>query len=268
MADQIKAIMKIAVIGGGNIGGAIALGSVRCGAVVPSDIVVSDPRAPLDEVFGGTGIGVVADNIAAIKGAEFIIVAVKPWLMEQVLVGIAPVIDRNSQAIVSIAAGISFETMRDYLGVSKRGSVPLFRVIPNTAVALGKSATFIASDVVSDEQKNRLEKFFAASGEVYEVEEGQMAAVTSLASSGIAYALKYIDSAVSGAVEMGIDRGEALRMVMQTIRGALALLEANGTQPQEEIDKVTTPNGITVRGLAVMEREGFTRAVIAGLKGE
>lgn len=260
--------MKVAVIGGGNIGGAIALGSVKCGAVSPWDIIISDPQARQQELFAGSGIKVISDNVGAIAGADFIIIAVKPWLMEDVLSGIAPHVDRNSQAIVSIAAGISFEKLRGYAGEDKYGAVALFRVIPNTAISLGRSATFIASCGAPEAKCAELKEFFAATGQVYEIEERLMSAVTSLASSGIAYALKYIDSSVRGAEEMGICRDEALSIVMQTVRGALALLEANGSQPQEEIDKVTTPNGVTVKGLAVMESEGFSRAVICALKGQ
>lgn len=248
------------------MGGAIAVGAVKQNIVAPGNVVVSDPRESLAEQMGmGDGILFTTDNVSAIEGADLVIVAVKPWLMEEVLVGIAPHLERDKQALASIAAGVTFEQLSKYLAFGQYGEIGVYRVIPNTAIALGKSATFIAKSGTSDSQDNSVKKLFAALGEVFEVREEQMTAVTALASSGIAYALRYIDAATNGGKVMGLDASQSLEIVMQTMRGALALLETNGTQPQTEIDKVTTPGGITLKGLEAMEQNGFSDAVIKGL---
>lgn len=248
------------------MGGAVAVGAVRQMVVEGQNVVISDPREGLAQTLGaGTGIRFTSDNEAAVAGADLVIVAVKPWLMEQVLGTIAPKLDRQKQALVSIAAGVTFEKLDEYLSASRYGGMGLYRVIPNTAIALGKSATFIAKRGTTAAQDEMVLALFGALGEVFEVSEEQMTAVTALSSSGIAYALRYIDAAVKGGAEMGLGEDESLKIVMQTMRGALALLETNGTMPQAEIDKVTTPGGITLKGLEAMEQNGFSRAVIEGL---
>ena len=107
---------------------------------------------------------------------------------------------------------------------------------------------------------------FSAVGKAMIVDEGLMAAATSLASCGIAYALRYIRAAVEGGVELGFRAGDAQKIVMQTVKGAVDILEANGTHPEVEIDRVTTPGGLTIKGLNAMEEAGFTASVIEGLR--
>ncbi|MBQ5722120.1 MAG: pyrroline-5-carboxylate reductase, partial [Bacteroidaceae bacterium] len=94
----------------------------------------------------------------------------------------------------------------------------------------------------------------------------QMNAGMALASCGIAYAMRYIRAATEGGVELGMYAHEAQQIVAQTLKGAVSLLEANHSHPEAEIDKVTTPGGITIKGLNAMERNGFSNSVIEGLK--
>jgi pyrroline-5-carboxylate reductase len=126
--------------------------------------------------------------------------------------------------------------------------------------------TFIASAHSTQPQDQLLMDIFGELGEVMMVEEGQMAAGTSLASCGIAYALRYVRAAMEGGVELGFRAAAAKRIVMQTLRGAVDLLEATGAHPEAEIDRVTTPGGLTIRGLNAMEAAGFTHSVIEGLR--
>lgn len=243
------------------MGGSIAIGAAAKHIVAAGDITVSHPKQSLAHLFGD--ITTTRDNTVAVEGADLVIVAVKPWLMAEVLEQIAPHIDPERQAVASIAAGITFGQLAEKFG----GRVPaLFRIIPNTAIALGHSVTFIASQGATDSQREAVRRLFEALGSVFEIDEEQMQAATALASCGIAYALRYIDAAARGGSELGIDYPTAQRIVMDTMSGALELLRANGTEPQTEIDKVTTPGGITLRGLEAMERAGFSQAVTAGLK--
>jgi pyrroline-5-carboxylate reductase len=178
---------------------------------------------------------------------------------------ISGVIKRDEQAIVSIAAGVTFAQIMQYLSVTDRGQAEIYRIIPNTAISLGKSVSFIAKHNTSARHDEQVQTLFEALGEIFYVEEHEMTACTALASAGIAYALRYIDAAMRGGEALGLDRDKSLRIVMKTVDGALALLEANGTHPQTEIDRVTTPGGVTLKGLDRMEKEGFSQAVIDGL---
>ncbi len=259
--------MKIAVIGGGNMGGAIAQGSVRESIVSPQDVTIADPSPAVNKFFTefNPSINICQDNAKAIIGADIIIIAVKPWLVESVLEEICDAIDREKQMVVSIAALISFEQLNQYLKSEEKGEIALYRVIPNTAISLGHSATFICKHNTSTKQDDMIISLLNGLGKTFVVEESQMSSLTALASCGIAYIYKYIDASIKGGIEMGIESELAREVVLQTIEGALKMLNTNNTMPQVEIDKVTTPGGITLQGLEEMERNGFTPAVIKGL---
>jgi pyrroline-5-carboxylate reductase len=259
--------MKLTVIGAGNMGGAIVEGAIRKNIVKPEDITVADVSPVFSEKLASKGIPInyVPDNAQAVKDSDLIIVAVKPWLVEKVMQEISAKLHRQTQAVVSIAAGVSFAQLNQYLSANELGQIGLYRVIPNTAIALGKSVTFVAkyqTSAVHDEQVHAL---FGALGKVFDIAESEMAACTALASSGIAYALRYIDASARGGEQLGLEKSTALQIVIKTVEGALALLETNGEYPQKEIDKVTTPGGITLKGLEKMESLGFSQAVIEGL---
>ncbi len=256
--------MKITVIGGGNMGGAIVRGMIARGGIPAGNVTLSDPSDNVKEIFSDiVGLVLTADNLAASQGADLVIVAVKPWLAETVITQIAPAMHAG-QVFASIVAGVAVETLAGYLQQAK-GLPAIYRIIPNTAISLGESVTFIAGNG-TPQQTDSLKSLFAPLGKVFLIEEQQMGAATALASCGIAYALKYIDASIAGGAEMGLGRGMAREIVMQTVAGALALLAQNGSEPQTEIDRVTTPGGITLKGLAAMQENGFAHAVEEGLK--
>ena len=141
----------------------------------------------------------------------------------------------------------------------------MFRVIPNTAVEYGSGVTFISSCNADTCVRKMVLEMFAAMGYALEVQENMMAAGTALASCGIAYAMKYIQAASQGGESLGFDPEQARKIVEYTVKGAAELLLATGKEPQVEIDKVTTPGGMTQKGLQAMEQAGFSGAVRDGL---
>jgi len=249
------------------MGGAIATGAIASGLVKDTQVAVSWPSPWLVERFASLGYrgNFADDNRATVQGADLIVVAVKPWMLEEVLGEVRDLVT-ESQLVASVVAGATFDRLEELLRVETRKMPPLMRIIPNTAIALGESATFICTRGVPEAQQEQVIRLFDSMGRTFRVEEGQMTAVTALASCGIAYAFKYVDAAVKGGMEMGLEGGPALEIVLQTVRGALKMLTTNHSQPQAEIDKVTTPGGITLKGLEAMEKAGFTQAVIDGLK--
>lgn len=259
---MINTNLKIAVIGGGNMGAAIAAGVVSKGILSADRVTVSHLKAGLALP---EGVHTTRNNIEAVEGADLVVVAVKPWLLQGVLDELAPHIDVERVAIVSVVAGVDFATLGEWLAGAK-GVPALFRVIPNTAVSVGQSVTFVAHSGASDEQLGVVNQIFGALGVVYNIAEEQMQAATALASCGIAYALRYIDAASRAGVDVGIEPRMALDVVIETVQGALSVLRHSGASPQSEIDRVTTPGGITLRGLEAMEREGFSAAVAEGIK--
>lgn len=261
-------MMKIAIIGGGNMGGAIAKGMASGSFVKANDIMVADKNAEsLARVKEfNRAINVVTDNKEAVKDADLIIVAVKPWLLEEVIAELKDSLDYSKQSFVSIVAGVTFESLKKMLDKGDGAMPVMFRIIPNTAISVGESVNFIAVDGAAQTQVDELTAIFRELGQTIVVDESMIVAGTSLASCGIAFALKYMDASIKGGVELGFSEEDARSMVMQTVKGALEMMRINGTMPQVEIDKVTTPGGITLKGLKAMAESGFDEAVFAGLR--
>lgn len=254
--------MKVAIIGAGNMGGAIARGLANGHYIKAEEITVSNPSQPkLNQLKAEhPHIHITNSNKEAAEGADIVIIAVKPWKVEEVL---KPLRLRQPQILVSVAAGLTFENLAHFVDPE----MPIFRVIPNTAIAECASMTPIAARNASDEQIKMMIDLFNEMGLAILIEEKQFAAATALTSCGIAYVLKYVQAAMQAGVEMGIRPNDAMKMVAQTVEGAAQLLLKNEhTHPVLEIEKVTTPGGITIKGVNALEHEGFTSAVIKALK--
>lgn len=254
--------MKVAIIGAGNMGGAIARGLANGHYIKAEEITVSNPSQPKLDLLKAEHphIHITNSNKEAAEGADIVIIAVKPWKVEEVL---KPLRLRQPQILVSVAAGLTFENLAHFVDPE----MPIFRVIPNTAIAECASMTPIAARNASDEQIKMMIDLFNEMGLAILIEEKQFAAATALTSCGIAYVLKYVQAAMQAGVEMGIRPNDAMKMVAQTVEGAAQLLLKNEhTHPVLEIEKVTTPSGITIKGVNALEHEGFTSAVIKALK--
>ena len=260
--------MKIAIIGAGNMGGAVARGLARGAKVATSDIYVSNPSTAKLEALKSEHpeINATTNNCEAAAAADIVILAVKPWKVEQVLDEIKPHLDYTRQAVASMVGGLGIGQLSTWLDKGDGVLPATYIIIPNTAIATLSSMTFIASARTTAEQDAELVEVFNELGMAMLVDEGLIPAGTSLASCGIAYALRYIRAAMEGGVELGMRADDAKRIVMQTLRGAVDILEANGSHPEAEIDRVTTPGGLTIKGLNAMEAAGFTHSVIEGLR--
>lgn len=256
--------MTITIIGIGNMGGAIARGLCAGTLIAPGNIHVSDPDQSHLEAMKrfNPDVRTFSDNKAAVIDADIVLLAVKPWLVETVAEEIADSLDSQRQILISIAAGVELQKLQMLFGFKQA----LFRIIPNTAIDVRQSVNTISSLNATPEQERLVCDIFNELGHSYLVPEKQLDALMALSSCGIAYAFRYIRAAMEGGVEMGIYPNVAKEVVLQTLRGAVELLEHTGNHPEAEIDKVTTPGGITIKGLNEMEAAGFTTAVIKGLR--
>ena len=255
---------KISIIGAGAMGGATVEGLIKGQQFKNEDITVSDPSQAVVEKFSKMGVSVTTDNKLAADSADIVCVVVKPWLVERVLKDIKPELDPKRQILIVIAAGVSSESIKGWLGEQ---CPPLFLVIPNIAIAEMASMTFIVPIGASEQATETVVNIFNEMGNTLITDEQHLAAGTTLASCGIAYAMRYIRAAAAeGGVELGFKADDAKAIVMQTMKGAVELLEASGLHPEAAIDLVTTPGGVTIKGLNEMEHAGFTSAVIRGLK--
>lgn len=254
--------MKIAIIGAGNMGGSIARGLAKGSLIQESDIIVSNPSlGKLKQLeLSFPTIHTTTDNAEAASKADIVILAVKPWLIESVVRELKL---KNKQILVSVAAGINFEQLAHCVIAPE---MPMFRIIPNTAISELESMTLIAARNATKEQEEFILNVFNEMGMSMLIPESKMEAGTALASCGIAYVLKYIQAAMQAGIEMGIPAKDAMDMVAQTMKGAATLILNNDTHPSVEIDKVTTPGGITIKGINELEHNGFSSAIIKAMK--
>lgn len=253
--------MKIGIIGGGAMGGAFARGLLKSSQFSPDEIIISDPVTSHLQDLKNEGVEITSSNKEPAEKADFLVVAVKPWLVGEVISEIRNVINPEKTEICFIVAGIKAKTLMEMFDGYNPAKISI--AIPNTAMALGESMTFIVPVNGKPVIANDL---FGLMGKVMIIEERLLPGATALASCGLAYAMRYVRAACEGGVELGFKAAMAQEIITQTLAGVVALLRQDGSHPETEIDKVTTPGGITIRGLNEMERNGFTNAVIQGLK--
>ena len=254
--------MKIAMIGAGAMGGATVEGLIKGEYFKNEDITVADPSQQVVDRFARQGVSVTTDNQMAAQDADIVCVCVKPWLVESVLTGIKGVLNPQKQILIVIAAGVPSAKIKEWLP----DCPPLFLCIPNIAIAQLASMTFLVPCAATQSQIELVKGIFDEMGQTIITDEQHLAAGTTLASCGIAYAMRYVRAASEGGVELGFKADDAKQIVMQTMKGAVELLQASGLHPEAAIDLVTTPGGVTIKGLNEMEHAGFTSSVIKGLK--
>jgi len=256
MIDQ-----KITIIGGGNLGGSVAFGLIKSKQIQPSDLTVSDRYVSVLKKFQEQGATVTDNNVEALRNANIIILAVKPYQAQEIIEEINPVLN-SKQILISSVAGLGLQKLEESL---KSSGVQTFRIMPNTAIAIQESMTLISTNVQSEEICNLVVHLFNQLGKATIISEDLMAAATVLGSCGIAFALRYIRAAMQGGIEMGFSAEMAQFITAQTVKGATELILQSGRHPEQEIDKVTTPRGITITGLNEMEHQGFSSSLIQGL---
>ena len=241
-------------------------GALINGLAGEADILAADPNTATLKTLASKGVAVTNDNKEAASVGNIVVVAVKPWIVQSVLEDIKTVMDYNRQKIVVIAAGPTIAELNTWLSKDSGALPALFLAIPNTAIAVRSSMTFIVEANATVDDTECIKDLFGHLGEVMIIEESLLPAATALASCGIAYAMRYVRAATEGGVELGFRADTAKTIVLQTIAGAARLLQQSGNNPETEIDKVTTAGGITIKGLNEMEHAGFSSAVIRGLK--
>ncbi len=251
---------KITIVGAGNMGGAIVNGMIKSGFIPAENISVADRKVSILQKMKEQGVAGFENNRDAVKNADVIILAVKPYHTESVINEIKPELTID-KIVISIIAGVGIEDLEKLIGLP----LPIFRVMPNTAISLQESMTCISANGNTKHCKNQVVELFDQLGKTVLITEDLMAAATVLSSCGIAFALRYMRAAMQGGIEIGFGAEMAQYITAQTLKGATELVLQSGNHPEREIDKVTTPRGVTITGLNEMEHKGFSSSVIQGL---
>jgi pyrroline-5-carboxylate reductase len=251
---------KITIIGGGNLGASIAKGILSLDQFSGDQIVICEKRKLRINQLREAGFLVIEDDIpTAVKDADVIITSVKPQQFDQVLNTLKSCL-KSGQIVVSTVTGVSLNNIEQQLGKH-----PTIRIMPNTAVEIRESMTCICFSNTTKEQEEKITGLFGQLGKTILLQEELLDAVTVLGACGIAFALRFIRAATQGGIEIGFSAEVSQFIASQTVKGAAHLLHENASHPEAEIDKVTTPQGITISGLNEMEHQGFSSSVIKGL---
>jgi pyrroline-5-carboxylate reductase len=251
---------KIAIIGGGNLGTAIAEGLLKSKFSKTSEIVVTKRNTATLKSLKDRGVEVSDNNSAAVKKSDIIILAVKPWQVADVLSGVKKELT-TKKLLISVVTGSMIKDMEEVIGKK----MPIFRAMPNTAIAIQQSMTCVCNQNALAADVKYVDDLFNRLGKVVTIDEKLMDAATILGACGTAYAMRYIRASIQGGIEIGFDATTASLIAEQTVKGAAELLLEKGTHPEQEIDKVTTPKGCTIAGLNEMEHRGFSSSLIRGV---
>ena len=249
---------KVTIIGGGNLGSALALGlNEENGKDI--DVVVTGRTETRLAQLQEKGIPTSVDNASSVAGAQAVIICVLPSQVKSVLEEISQSLTADT-IVICAATGVSISEIKDSLSAGK-----VVRAMPNTAASIGMSMTCLTSNDLSEVEMSQVRDLFACIGETIIIEEDLMQAATVLGASGIAFFLRYIRAATQGGIQMGFHPEEAQLIAVQTAIGAASLVKQGKNHPEIEIDMVTTPRGCTIEGLNEMEHQGMSSAVIKGI---
>lgn len=253
----------LTIIGGGNLGSSMAEGLLNSNFISSGQLTITRRNIQSITSWKEKGVEISTDNIASVEKADYIILAVKPFQVKEILQEISPAIDPARHVVISVVTGVWINELREILGEER--AIPIVRAMPNTAIAIKESMTCLCSDGASAEQLEFVCHLFNHLGKTVLIEEKLMDAATVLGACGTAFAMRYIRANIQGGIEIGFSAEIASLIAAQTVKGAAELLLSKNTHPEQEIDKVTTPKGCTIAGLNEMEHRGFSSSLIKGV---
>ena len=261
--------IKLGIIGGGVMGEALLSRLIAQQLYRPDDVLVSDPQAHRrDFLVQKYGVQVTSDNRAVAAASDVLLLAIKPQVFEAVAADLTEddgkhqPTNKQLPVVVSILAGVSLSQLE-----AAFGRQPVIRAMPNTPATVGAGITAIASGkAVTPTQMKQATAIFQAVGEVVEVPEGLMDAVTGLSGSGPAYVAIMIEALADGGVAAGLPRAIASKLALSTVLGTAQLLQKSELHPAQLKDQVTSPGGTTIAGITQLERAGFRSALIEAVQ--
>ena len=250
----------LSIIGGGVMAEAILSRLLVEGVFTANTVLVSEPRAERRDFLAQKyQVRVTEDNQAAVSAAQVLLLAIKPQIFSKVVADLTP---NPDSTVVSILAGMTIAKLEEAFPQQ-----PVIRVMPNTPATVGAGMTAIALGThAKQEHLERAKLIFAAVGEVVEVNESSMDAVTGLSGSGPAFVALAIEALADGGVASGLPRAIALQLATQTVLGTATLIKETQMHPGVLKDRVTSPGGTTIAGVAKLESAGFRSALIEAVK--
>lgn len=260
--------MHYAFIGGGNMATSL-IGGLRARGVPAERITASDPMpAQRERLQREFGIEVTQDNAAAVRGADTVVLCVKPQDMAEVARGIATDIATRRRVVISIAAGIRVEDLARWLGPD----VPIVRTMPNRPALIGAGITALhAGEAVEPVERKTVEDLLGACGAtVWVDDEALLDVVTAVSGTGPAYFFLLIEMLEAAGIELGLAPDTARRLAVETARGAGRMAAETTESPAQLREEVTSKGGTTAAAMQVLEgarvRAIFAEAVAAAAR--
>ncbi|APU09565.1 pyrroline-5-carboxylate reductase [Cellulophaga lytica] len=251
--------MKLAIIGAGNLGLSIAKGILNSNGATTMYLTKRSTES-IEEYKTYGNVTVTADNREAVKNSDVLIFAVQPNHFEAILNDVKDLLTEK-HIVISTITGFSIKKIEAVLGKDTY----IIRSMPNTAISVGQSMTCVCSNEMGKKRIELAKAIFNRMGHSLEIPENQMQAATVICASGIAFWMRLIRATTQGAIQLGFDAKEAQELAMHTCNGAASLLIESGNHPEQEIDRVTTPMGCTIKGLNEMEHQGLSSSLIRGI---
>ncbi len=254
---------KIGFIGSGNMGGALICGV--CNAIDPSEVMIFDTDTAKSKTLADkTGCIVAESGIEIAENCQYIVLAVKPQVLRDVLAGLTESIKTNvqngkSQALVSIAAGISIADL-SLSFENAEVKLPVIRVMPNTPSEIGEGMNLYAVNVPAENYCEEFEKIFSKCGLMEKVSENMIDVATAVTGCSPAFVYMFIEALADGAVRCGVPRDMAIRYAAQAVKGSAAMVLETGRHPDRLKDAVCSPGGSTIVGVATLENSAFRAA--------
>ncbi|OZA14090.1 MAG: pyrroline-5-carboxylate reductase [Polynucleobacter sp. 24-46-87] len=241
---------QIAIIGGGNLGSAIAEGLINSGFVLPQQLTVTKRNLETIKHLEEKGVSISNDNLAAVSKAHWIILAIKPFQIKEVLQQIQPALNKDQHAIVSVVTGVWIKDIQEIIGEE----FPLFRAMPNTAIAIQESMTCICASNASDAQHAFVSEVFNQLGKSVFIEEKLMDAVTAVSGSGPAYVFAFLEAMQSSGEKLGLDAVTARKLAYATLEGATQLAHNSDEHAGVLRERVTSKGGTTAAALDTLKQ--------------
>ena len=255
--------VRLGIIGGGVMGEALLSRLLSQGLYAPDEVLLGEPSPERRQVLSEQhSIQTTANNRDAIASGKVILLAVKPQIFERVAKDFAEMPEGSRPLVISILAGVTLAKLEAAIP-----DCPVVRAMPNTPSTVGAGMTAIALGSKAGSEHSELAfEIFSAVGEVVQVAEGMMDAVTGLSGSGPGYVSIVIEALADGGVAAGLPRAIANKLAVQTVLGTAQLVQKTGIHPAELKDRVTSPGGTTIAGIACLEELGMRSCLIEAVR--
>jgi pyrroline-5-carboxylate reductase len=252
----------IGFIGCGNMAKAMIGGLTKSKLFNPENIVCYDPsEAAREQVAGNFGVHVVDSNVKVAARADYLVLAIKPFLYAQILEEIAKSV-KPAAIIIVIAVGVGFDDVKGILGKN----IKVVRTQPSTPAFVGESDSTVCPDeLMTKEDIADVLAIFDSFGKTEIISEKLMGVVPGIASSAPAYVMIFIEAMADAGVLHGFPRDQAYRLAAQAVYGSAKLVLESGEHPGKLKDQVCTPGGTTIEAVRVLEAKGFRDAVISAV---